>query len=97
MSLVTLIHNVALSSVSPGGLPQEAAGTGNIKNILGIAFGIIGGLALLMIVISAFRYIISDGDPQRMSKAKSGVIYALVGLVVAISAEAIVSFVGNRL
>lgn len=96
MRLWIHFHNAA-TDVSAGGLPRAAADTPHIQSILNIAFAIIGGLAVLMIVVSGLRYILSAGDPQRMSKAKNGVIYALVGLVVAITAEAIVAFVGNRI
>jgi hypothetical protein len=88
--------------VKAGNLPQgpcssEAACTNNIESIFNIVFGIAGALALLMIVVSGFRYIVSAGDPQGTSKAKSGIVYALVGLIVAIMADAIVNFVINRL
>lgn len=92
-----IMRVLALSSVNPGGLPQAQASSGNITNILNYALAILGGFAVIMIVVSGLRYILSAGDPQKMSKAKSGIIFSLVGLVVAIVAEAIVAFVGNQL
>ena len=84
--------------ISPGpNLPQPTAGTTAIQDILAIAFGTIGALAVLMIVISGLRYITSAGNPEQTAKAKNGIIYALVGVVVAISAESIIFFVANRL
>jgi ABC-type amino acid transport system permease subunit len=87
----------ALTSVKAYSLPQPTADQGTITTILSIVFGIIGALALLVITIAGFRYILSAGDPQKTADAKSTIIYALIGLVVAISAEAIVAFVVNRL
>ena len=84
----------ALTKVDPGGLPTAEP---NLHKILTIVFGVIGAIALLMITISGLRYVLSAGDPQRISKAKNGIIYALVGLVIALTAEAIVAFVGTRL
>ena len=63
-----------------------------ISTILSFVFGIVGALAVLFITISGFRYIVSAGDPQKVAQAKEGIIYALVGLAVAISAEAIVVY-----
>jgi hypothetical protein len=39
----------------------------------------------------------SAGDPKRFAQGRESVIYAVVGLIIAISAFAIVQFVGNRL
>ncbi len=64
---------------------------------MSVVFGIIGALALLMITVSGLRYIISAGNPEKTSKAKNGIVYSLVGLVIALSAEAIVTFVVKRL
>lgn len=61
--------------------------------ILQVVFGVATSIALLIIVISGLRYIISAGDPGKMAQAKKGVIFALVGLVVALSAFSIVTFV----
>jgi tellurite resistance protein TehA-like permease len=68
-----------------------------IPTVLGIVWAIAGALALLMVTVSGLRYIISAGDPQKAAKAKNGIVYSLVGLVIAISAEAIVAYVGNNL
>ena len=85
------------TGISGVDLPHVAANSASIQTILGIVFGIIGALALLVITVSGLRYITSAGDPEKTAKAKNGIIYALVGLVVAISAEAIVAFVVGRL
>jgi hypothetical protein len=86
-----------LSSISANGLPQPPADTNAIQTILKIVFGAIGAAAILMITISGLRYVVSAGNPERIAKAKNGIIYSLVGIAVALTAEAIVTFVGNRL
>lgn len=85
------------NSINLSPLPAVAASNGEIALILSIAFGIIGAFALLMIVVSGVRYIVSGGDAQATSKAKNGILYSCVGLVVAIAAEVIVQFVVPRL
>lgn len=95
----TLVHIIASLSpiTAPHSLPQPHADKGAISGVLEIVFAIVGALALLIIVVSGLRYITSAGDPGKTAKAKDGIVYALVGLVIAISAEAIVSFVVNKL
>jgi len=75
------------------GLPVVAANNGNLQTALQITFGVVGALAILMIIISSFRLASSEGNPQEATKARQGIIYSAVGLVLALSAEAIVTFV----
>ncbi len=77
------------------GLPQVNANQDTLKNIIQIALGVIGAFALLSMTLSGFKYITSGGSPEKTSEAKKGIIFALVGLMIAIMAEAIVAFVVN--
>ncbi len=95
--LVQLPHVIARTKVDAGGLPTASADTATLRIILNVASSIIGGLALVMITVSGLRYIVANGDPQKISKAKNGIIYSLVGLIIAISAQAIVAYVVNGL
>lgn len=78
------------------GLPHANANQSALQTMISIVIGIVAALCLLMITISGFRYIVSGGDPQATGKAKNGIIYALVGLIVTILAQAIVIFVFNK-
>lgn len=78
------------------GLPKVDAGTKQVQQILSVTFGIVAALAVLMIVLAGTRLIAAQGNPQEVAKARGTIIYALIGLVIAIIAEAIVAFViGN--
>ena len=77
-------------------LPSTPATAATLKTVLTIVFNILGALALLFITIGGFRYITSQGDAQAVGKAKGTIIYALVGLVVAILAQVIVTFVMGK-
>lgn len=75
------------------GIPKVALGTSQVQTVLQLVFGIIAVVAVLIIVINAFRLVISQGDPEAVRKTRDGIIAAVIGLVIAISAEIIVSFV----
>lgn len=64
-----------------------------LANLVSLVTGVVG-VATLM--IGAFRYIRSSGDPSKTSEAQSTIIYAVIGLVVAASARLLVVFVLNR-
>jgi hypothetical protein len=79
------------------GLPGADASSSNLQSILQIVFAILAALSVLFIVIASLRLITSQGNPQETSKARATIAYALVGLIVALLAEAIVSLVLDRL
>jgi hypothetical protein len=85
--------SVNSSSTYSTGLSKISASSTQLQQILQIVFGIIGGLAVLIILFGAFKFITSSGNPENIAKARETIIYAVVGLVVAALAEVIVSFV----
>jgi hypothetical protein len=87
----------ALSPLDISPLPHVTTGAAKVQAILTVLFSIIGSIALLMFVIGGMRYISAQGDPAQISKAKGTLIYALVGVLVSMSAVAIVTFVLGRL
>ncbi len=64
-----------------------------IKNVINILLYLIGIIAVISIIIGGIRYVTSNGDPSGIKGAKDTIMYAVIGLVVAIMAFAIVNFV----
>ncbi len=54
-------------------------------------------LAVILIIIAGLMFIFSQGNSESVGRARSTVLYAVIGLVVAISGQAVVSFVLGRL
>jgi hypothetical protein len=54
---------------------------------------LIGAVSVVMLVYGGFRYTTSGGDSSAITAAKNTILYAVVGIVVAIAAYAIVNFV----
>lgn len=79
---------------SGGGIFNQG---GIISKIIQTLIFVVGAVSVIMIVIGGFRYVMSAGDSSAVNDAKNTVLYAIVGLVVAISAQAILTFVLNRL
>jgi hypothetical protein len=58
---------------------------------------VLGVTAVIIIIIAGIRMTLSTGDPAKIKQSRDAVIYAAVGLVVAVLAQAIVRFVLNRI
>lgn len=74
-------------------LPNVSADQDRVQLIMQIVFTITGAVSVLVITLAGFRYVLSHGDPNLIAQSKKTIIYALVGLVVSITATGIVTFV----
>jgi len=64
-----------------------------IKTIVNVLLFVLGAIAVIMIIIGGIRYSTSNGDSSQITGAKNTILYAVIGLIVAILAYAIVNFV----
>ena len=67
--------------------------SGIFKTITNVLLYIIGAIAVIMLIIGGIRYITSGGDAGAVTSAKNTILYAVVGIIVAILAYAVVNFV----
>src|SRR5512146_1165817 len=59
---------------------------------------IVAGIAAVaFVMIGAFKYVASQGDPEGTAKAQSTIINALLGTAIAITAAVFVNFLGQAL
>lgn len=97
--MLDIINTVAATTITPpdiSSLPQTSADQNRIQIVLNVVFAVLGAISVVMVIIGGIKYAASQGDPQAIAKAKGTIIYAVVGLVVAILAVAIVDFVIGR-
>ena len=64
-----------------------------VSTVVRIISYIAGVIAVIMILVSGFKFMTSSGDAGRTASARSTLIYALIGLAVAALAQVIVQFV----
>lgn len=57
------------------------------------ALALVGTISLLFLVIAGITYITSGGNPEKIEKAKSGIFYSIIGLILSILSYAIISFI----
>ena len=76
------------------GCPSDLFGEkGAFRQITNTILYIVGVIAVIMLIIGGIRYVISGGDSKKVTDAKNTVLYAIIGLVIAVFAYAIVNFV----
>ena len=68
-----------------------------VKKFVNIFLFVVGALCVIMLIWGGIRYTTSAGDSNKVTAAKNTVLYAIVGLVVAILAYAIVNMVISKI
>jgi hypothetical protein len=54
---------------------------------------VIGALSVVMLTIGGLRYVISAGNAAAVTSARNTVLYAVIGLIIALIAYAVINFV----
>lgn len=65
---------------------------GLIKTIINILTVVVGVISVIMIIVSGLRFVTSAGDTSKIASARSGLIYALIGLALVAIAQSVVHF-----
>lgn len=65
--------------------------------VVEILLRVAGMVAVGFVIYGGFRYILSQGDPEQNTAARSTIINALIGIVIATIATVIVSFVARNI
>ena len=68
---------------------------GIFTSITNVLLFVIGAVAVIMIIIGGLRYVTSGGNSASISAAKNTILYAIIGIIVALLAYAIIHFVIN--
>lgn len=71
----------------------EGGQGGVFRTITNVMLFLIGAISVIMLIIGGIRYVVSGGDSSAVQGAKNTILYAIVGVVVAILAYAVVNFV----
>ena len=76
-------------------MPSNLAGgeTSIVKRAINLMLYGIGVLSVVMLIFGGFRYIVSGGKKESVTNAKNTILYAIIGLLIAIFSYALVNFI----
>jgi hypothetical protein len=90
----TMTANCGAQTGQGSGTPTTLFGDGGIfSTIVNVVLFLVGAISVIMLVYGGIKYTTSAGDTAKVTSAKNTIMYAIVGLIVAILAFAIVNFV----
>lgn len=67
-----------------------------VRTIVTVLSWVVGVISVIMIIFAGFTYVTSGGDSGKIGTAKNTLIYAIVGIVIVVFAQAIIQFVVTK-
>lgn len=58
---------------------------------------ITGAASIIIVILGGLRYVTANGDPQAITAARNQILYAVIGVIVSILAQALIIFIINRI
>lgn len=85
------------AKVDPGtvGIPTVSADN-VLLGVLNTVYFVAGIVGVIAIIVSGIFYTISQGDASKIQRAKDGILYSVVGLVIVMMAFVITNFIIGR-
>ena len=81
------------NSIAECNIEKDTTLMATVNKIINVILGVLGIVAVVIIVLGGVQYTTSAGDPGKVKKAKDTILYGIIGLVVALLAFAVVNFV----
>lgn len=101
-NIVLLQFGFAVPDVDCGGLPgcSDAGVSGSwvydiLGNIIALLIKYIAVIAVIAVMIGGIMYLVSSGDEEKTKKAKSVIIWALVGVFISVAAWSLINILNN--
>ena len=85
--------NASAETLAGCNIEQDSSLMPTVQNGINVTIGVVGVIAVVMIIAGGINYTISQGDAGKVKKAGDTILYGVIGLVVSLLAFAIVNFV----
>lgn len=86
---------IPANSLAECNLPEQTGPSlmETVQTIINVIVGVLGVVAVAVIILGGVYYVISQGEAAKITRAKNTILYGVVGLIVSLLAYAIVNFV----
>jgi hypothetical protein len=94
---INTVSQGAQAVATPSGLNQTGSLTQIVGNVIGVALSLTGVILLFILIYAGFLWMTAGGNQTQIQKARGMIVNGVIGLIILISAYAIVSFVLGQL
>lgn len=94
-SATTCSTDNGLDQVKDAFPAQYCTASSSIITVINILLGFLGIVSVFFIIIGGYQMVVSNGNEEGFTKGRQTVVYAVIGMLVAIFAYVIVTIVGK--
>ena len=96
-ALAQTLKDAVTSTGKADGIAKDANLTDGtlVTTVINFLLWLVVIISVIMLIIGGIKYATSAGDSNKVTSAKNTIVYAILGLVVAIFAWAIISWVAT--
>ncbi len=87
-----MLKTIAEIQINPSELNIPKASPSSASDIFNLIFIVVGATTVIVMVIAGISFILSRGEPQKAARARNAIIYAAIGLIIALLAFSVVKF-----
>jgi hypothetical protein len=91
----TVNPNVYTCRTAIGEVSTDASGF--IKTVLSLILGAAGAILLIVIILNGYKFMVSQGDPEKIKDAREGIIAAIMGIFLIIFSLTILSVITSNI
>lgn len=100
IGLVIAISSTAIirtfMGILPGGDLSAVTPENVLTGVLDIVYFAAGAASVVVIIISGFTMVTSGDKPESVAKARNGIMFSAIGIVIIVFAKLITSFISGR-
>ena len=102
MPVMTMAQGLTANDLGVNAIEGDIKlGSGDVRQtaarIINVALGFLGIIAVVIVLVGGFKYMISGGNEDKTTEAKNLIVAGIIGLAIILSAWAITSFVISQL
>ena len=83
--------NIAACNINPSHNKDDLIS--DVNKIINVVLGVLGVVAVGVIIYGGFLFLTAQGDPGRIKKGKDSITWGVIGLIIALLSWSIINFV----
>jgi hypothetical protein len=91
------LESVAAGENGPYQTADKTTLATNVGLIVNTAFGLLGALFIILIILAGFNWMTAEGNDEKISKAKDKLKSAIIGLIIILASYSIWKLVAEKL
>lgn len=87
------LYTLIAAVTTPDGVPEVKIDNDLVTTIFNVVLALAGAVAVVFIIWGGIQYTLSQGEPNKIKKAKDTLLYSIVGLIIVMFSFVILNYV----